>query len=46
MELLSQYAVPVKGDGGNKKWTEASWEINGGVNKVARRKLRRVALLR
>jgi len=51
MELLREYAVPVKGDGGNNKWKEASWAFNGGVNKhslVARRKLRqlRVALLR
>ena len=50
MELLRDYEVPVKGDGGNNKWKEASWAFNGGVNKhslVARRKLRqlRVALL-
>jgi len=51
MELLHEYAVPVKEDRGNNKWKEASWAFNGGVNKhslVARRKLRqlRVALLR
>jgi len=45
--LLREYAVPVKGDGGNDKWKEASWAFNGGVNKhsqVARRKLRQLSV--
>lgn len=33
MELLSDYVVLVKGDGGNNKWKEASGAFNEGVNK-------------
>ena len=50
VELLREYAMPVKAAGESNKWREAGWAFNGGVNRhsqVARRRMRqlRVALL-
>lgn len=44
--LFRGYAFPINPEGGNKRWKEASWAFNGGVNKHSQGARRRMKQLR